>query len=146
MPSKHVAGVKALNKVYFHSRKIGEMVRFYRAIGFPPIKRFRHDGFEHVQCKAPGFELWILEGEDGQAPKPHGAGSTWIGLEVASLNAVMAAARHAKARVLFTRDTTAERRAVLLDPDGHPVDLTERTTRRRTRQQQNDAASNIPPH
>lgn len=133
MPSKHVAGVKALNKVFFHSRKIGEMVRFYRAVGLPPIRRFRHDGFLHVECKAPGFELWILEGEDDQAPKPHGAGSTWIGFEVASLTAVMAAARRAKARVLFTRDTIAERRAVLLDPDGRPVDLTERTTRRRTR-------------
>lgn len=133
MPSKHVAGVKALNKVFFHSRKIGEMVRFYRAVGLPPIRRFRHDGFLHVECKAPGFELWILEGEDDQAPKPHGAGSTWIGFEVASLTAVMAAARRAKARVFLTRDTTAERRAVLLDPDGRPVDLTERTTRRRTR-------------
>lgn len=133
MPSKRVVSVMALNKVFFHSRKIGEMVRFYRAIGLPPIKRFRHDGFDHVQCKAPGFELWILEGEDGKAPKPHGAGSTWIGFEVASLTAMMAAAQRAKARVLFTRDTAAERRVVLLDPDGRPVDLTERTTRRRTR-------------
>ncbi len=133
MPSKHVSGVKSLNKVFFHSRKIGEMVRFYRALGLPPIRRFRHDGFLHVECKAPGFELWILEGEDDQAPKPHGAGSTWIGFEVASLAAVMAAARRTNARVLFTRDLAAERRVVFLDPDGRPVDLTERTTRRRRR-------------
>lgn len=132
MPTKSAGGVKALNKVFFHSRRIDAMVRFYRAIGLPPVRRFRHDGFLHVQCKAPGFELWLLEGEKDRAPKPHGAGSTWIGFEVTSLQAVMAAARRAGARVLFTRETSAERRAVLLDPDGRPVDLTERTTRRRT--------------
>jgi predicted enzyme related to lactoylglutathione lyase len=123
--------VQGLTEVYMHSRRMKEMVRFYRAIGLPPVKQFTHDDALHVQCRAPGFDLWILEGGPGKAPKPHGAGSTWLCLKVTGLKAAVAGAKRAGGTVLFERESPGKRRAVVLDPDGRAVDLTEAVARAR---------------
>ncbi len=112
-----------------HSRKMNEMVRFYRAIGLPPVKQFAHDDLLHVQLRAPAFDLWILEGDAGKAPKPHGAGSTWLCLQVSAIDAAVRAAKQAGGRILFQRESGGVKRAVLLDPDGRAVDLTQRVGR-----------------
>lgn len=129
MPAESKVTVKALKGIFLHSRKMNEMVRFYRAIGLAPVKQFTHDDLLHVQLRAPGFDLWILEGNAGKAPKPHAAGSTWLCLRVSAIDAAVRAATRAGARIFFKRESRGEKRAVLLDPDGRAVDLTQRVGR-----------------
>lgn len=43
MPAETKVTVKALKGIFLHSRKMNEMLRFYRAIGLAPVKQFTHD-------------------------------------------------------------------------------------------------------
>jgi hypothetical protein len=125
--ARRAVAIRSICSLLLHTRRVDEVVRFYKAIGVEMGRKFTHDGLLHVQGNVPGLQqFWILQGDPGKAPKPHGAGSTWIGFEVDDLDSALQAAGRLKAKVMFTRKTPPVFRGVVLDPDGRAVELTQR--------------------
>lgn len=114
-----------LNLVVLRCRDLPTAVRFYEAIGLR-FERERHGGGpEHYTSEADGgvFELYPMPVDDPDAAPTT---NTRVGFAVADVDAAVAAADKAGATVLTNPAASRwGRRAVLLDPDGHRVELTQ---------------------
>ena len=100
---------------------------FYSAIGLTFVREQHGTGPVHYSCELPGgVVLEIYPGKPGSAPDRRNAGATIIGLKVQSLDPALTALR-GKGAVILTppQDTPWSRRAVVQDPDGRAVELSE---------------------
>jgi lactoylglutathione lyase len=102
---------------------IGRAAAFYTKLGLQFTLHRHGTGPEHFSAQLPGgavFELYPLT-PDG----PSTAG-TRIGFKVPSVDAAIAAlSDYANAVVSRPKNSEWGRRAVVLDPDGHKVELLE---------------------
>jgi predicted enzyme related to lactoylglutathione lyase len=96
---------------------------FYRTLGLDFSETQRGKGPVHYTCVLGGLLLELYPGKPGAAPERAQAGAVMLGFTVESLDAVLDALN---APVVTPPQTTSwGRRAVVLDPDGRAVDLSE---------------------
>ncbi|SRR6266487_3602378 len=111
-----------LNLVVLRSPDIARLAAFYSRLGLQ-FSRHRHgSGPEHFAAELPGgvFELYPLS--------PDGASTlgTRIGFRVPSVDAAIAALSDYPAAVVTPPgDSEWGRRAIVADPDGHRVELSQ---------------------
>jgi lactoylglutathione lyase len=112
-----------LNLLVLWSPDAARAVEFYTRLGLHFQKHRHGTGAEHFAAEMAGsvFEIYPLS--------PDGASTlgTRIGFAVPSVEAALAAiCDYPGAVVSPAKDTEWGRRAVLVDPDGHKVELLER--------------------
>lgn len=112
----------ALNLVVLRSPDLARSAAFYACLGLRFTKHRHGKGPEHYSAECAGcvFELYPLI-PDGDATL-----GTRIGFRVHSVDAALAAlGAYPNAVVSPAKDSEWGRRAVVTDPDGHRVELTE---------------------
>lgn len=112
----------ALNLVVLRSTNLERARSFYECLGLQFIQHRHGSGPEHLSAELGGcvFELYP---QAGDGPSTHG---TRIGFRVPSLYAVIEALGDFPACVISPpQESPWGRRAVVVDPDGHRVELVE---------------------
>jgi lactoylglutathione lyase len=113
-----------LNLVVLRSAHIKGAAAFYSLLGLE-FKTHRHGGgVEHLSAELPGsvFELYPLTDEGSSTT------GTRLGFAVTSLDAVISALQvYPGAIISPAKESPWGRRAVVVDPDGHKIELVEVT-------------------
>ena len=109
-----------LNLLMLRVADLERAVIFYRLLGLDFIKHAHGSGPEHYACELPGivFELYPA------TPEQPVSASTRLGFAVADVDALVTKLASASTQILSAPRTSEwGRRAVLIDPDGHRVEL-----------------------
>ena len=112
----------SLNLLVIRSGDIDRSARFYELLGLVFTKHAHGSGPQHYAAE-PGtsvFEIYPRRDEKDSTS------STRLGFRVANLDQTLAALEQAGAKIVSPlKDTPYGRRAVVDDPDGHRVELTQ---------------------
>ena len=109
-----------LNLVVLRSPDIARAADFYSRLGLQFSQHRHGNGPEHYSAELPGgvFELYPLSADAASTL------GTRIGFRVPSIDVALAAlSDYPNAIVTPARDSEWGRRAVVVDPDGHRVEL-----------------------
>ena len=110
----------SLSLIVLRVADLERSVAFYETLGLAFVRHRHGDGPEHHSATLPGGAVFELYPQKPGAPSSAGAR---VGFRIADVDATAAALPDA---VLSPpRDSPWGRRAVLADPDGHRVELTE---------------------
>ena len=108
------------------SKNVQAMVEFYQAAGLVFVQEQHGSGPIHFACDLGGMVIEIYPGIGASALDRKAGGATMLGFSVASLASTLEAMGGLKVEFVSPpKDTPWGRRAVVLDPDGRAVDLTE---------------------
>jgi lactoylglutathione lyase len=111
-----------LNLVVIRVANIERSAKFYELLDLSFTKHSHGSGPEHYACELGNlvFEIYPRE-KDGQPTS-----ATRIGFQVALLDEVMEKLKKSGVKIISpAKDSPWGRRAVVSDPDGHRVELTE---------------------
>jgi len=111
-----------VNLIVLRSSDIQRAQNFYSKLGIDFIKHRHGSGPEHISAELPGlvFEVYPQNEET-----PSSAG-TRIGLAVASVEeAIKSLGDYPGSVISPPKDSEWGRRAVIVDPDGHRIELLE---------------------
>lgn len=109
------------NLIVIRSSNLERAANFYRALGLHLSCHAHGNGPEHYAFEGNGHTFEIYPLVDDSLPTH----STRIGFAVHSVDHTFTEAVAAGAKpLLFPRDSEWGRRAVIVDPDGHKVELT----------------------
>ena len=111
-----------LNLVVIRAADTERAARFYRVLGLDFVAHRHGSGPEHLACESGPAVFEIYPRRDDA----DSTAATRLGFRVARLNAVLDELRSAGVRVVSAAKASPwGRRAVVEDPDGHRVELTE---------------------
>lgn len=111
-----------LNLVVIRSVNIEHSVQFYKLLGLNFIKHQHGNGPEHYASELGMLVFEIYPHIDPVTP-------TRIGFQVNSLDSLFGKLQESNVHVISPpKDSPWGRRAVVVDPDGHRVELVENTT------------------
>ena len=111
-----------LNLVVLRSPDMDRAADFYRRLGLAFVKHRHGSGPEHYACEmgAAVFEVYPRQGEGDSTA------GTRVGFRVAGVDVVVAELEAVGVQVVSRPgDSPWGRRAVVVDPDGHRVELAE---------------------
>jgi predicted enzyme related to lactoylglutathione lyase len=112
----------ALNMVVIYSEDVERALQFYRAFGLSFTKEKHGRGPEHYAAEV-GPTVFEIYPSGPEAPSPS---AVRLGFRVASVETSLAAlAARGMAQAAVPRDTPWGRRAVVTDPDGRRVEISE---------------------
>lgn len=112
----------SLNLVVIRAADMERAAAFYRLLGLTFQKHRHGSGPEHFACEMGQSVFEIYPRKD----KTDSTASVRLGFSVASLHKVVAELQAAGATIVSPpKDSPWGRRAVVDDPDGHRVELTE---------------------
>jgi lactoylglutathione lyase len=112
--------------IVLRSGSVEASLAFYRAIGLSFIEEKHGSGPVHYSCVLGPTVIEIYPGEAQEPQDYRGSGSTLLGFKVASLDAVLDTMKMMGAPVLTAPKRSAwGRRAIVQDPDGRAVELSE---------------------
>ena len=99
---------------------------FYAALGLCFETEQHGNGPVHYSCQLGDLVLELYPGKPGSAPARTVGGATMHGFRVTSLDAVLSSLRVQQAEIVHPpSDSPWGRRAIVLDPDGRAVELTQ---------------------
>jgi lactoylglutathione lyase len=113
----------SLSLIVLRSANVDAALTFYQALGLTFAQEQHGSGPIHYSCQIGGTVLEIYPGEEGVAPDRKSGGATMLGFAVASIDDVLA--KLPDKPMSAPKDSTWGRRAVVLDPDGRAIELTE---------------------
>jgi len=115
-----------LNLLVLRSKNVAAALEFYRAVGLAFVEEQHGSGPIHYSCELGGMVVEIYPGSDGAAPDRKVGGATTMGFSIKALDSTMATLEALKVEVVSgAKEGPWGRRAVVLDPDGRAIDLTE---------------------
>ncbi len=112
-----------LNLVVIFSTDIDRAEQFYRLLGLDFIKHRHGSGPEHYTCELGEmiFEIYPSQIDTDSI------GSVRLGFQVVSVDTAIAELMKQGAKIIsLPQNSSWGRRAVVVDPDGHRVELTEK--------------------
>jgi predicted enzyme related to lactoylglutathione lyase len=102
------------------------MLAFYRTLGMSFSQEQHGAGSMHHSCDLGGTVLEIYPGTESSTLDWRAGGATMLGFRAASVDVVVAALEQSGAHVLTpSKDLMRGRRAVVADPDGCAVELSQ---------------------
>ena len=102
------------------------MLAFYQTLGFGFAQEQHGSGPVHHSSEIGGTVVEIYPGSEGRAPDRRAGGSTMLGFRVASVDAVLAALQQLGTPVVTPpKDSQWGRRAMVADPDGRAVEISQ---------------------
>ena len=114
-------GAVRCNVIVLRSRDLDLAHSFYRALGLNFVRHSHGSGPVHLASESGGLVFEIYPLVENVAP----TSSTRIGFSVPSVDATYESLLSAGgASVITPRDSQWGRRAVVIDPDGHRIELT----------------------
>lgn len=115
-----------LGLIVIRAADLEQTARFYRALDLEFVEEQHGNGPLHYACDLNGTVIEIYPGKPGTAPDRRSGGATLLGFQVASLEAMLKAVEVTGAIVLTAPQVSLwGRRAVVQDPDGRAIELTE---------------------
>ncbi len=116
----------ALSLLVLRTATIGAMLSFYQALGMTFTQEQHGSGPVHYSSAIGELVIEIYPGEAGQAPDRKQGGATMTGFRVTDLDGVLSRL-HALGVEPASPPKASEwgRRAVVLDPDGRVVELSQ---------------------
>jgi lactoylglutathione lyase len=119
----------SINLLVLRTAQLEPMLKFYTTLGLKFVEEQHGSGPVHYSTQVDNVVLEIYPGNDGVAPDRKNGGATLIGLTVVSLDTVLNELSELGVTSLSPPKTSAwGRRAVVLDPDGRAIELTEQQT------------------
>jgi len=116
----------SISLIVLRAADVQKALAFYQAIGLSFEEEQHGSGPIHYACTLADTVIELYPGEPGSAPERKQGGATLIGLSVPSLDESLAAlAQLGTAPTSAPKDSPWGRRAVILDPDGRAIELTE---------------------
>src|SRR3954469_5258686 len=112
----------ALNLLVIRSPDIDRSARFYELLGLTFTKHAHGTGPEHYAAELGSavFEIYPRSDDKDSTSRAR------LGFRVPTLDQTIAALQHSGAKIVSSpKDTPFGRRAVVDDPDGHRVELTQ---------------------
>jgi len=115
-----------LNLIILRTADLKQTAEFYQQLGLEFIEERHGAGPIHYACELNGLVLEIYPGKPGTAPDRKSSGATTLGFQVNSLEAMLEALK-AKGGLVLTPPQESQwgRRAVVQDPEGRAIELTE---------------------
>jgi predicted enzyme related to lactoylglutathione lyase len=102
------------------------MLAFYQSLGVSFTQEQHGAGPVHHSCDLGGTVLEIYPGSEGKAPNRKAGGATMLGFRVPSVDTVLAALAQSGAPLVTPpKDQQSGRRAVVADPDGRAVEISQ---------------------
>jgi lactoylglutathione lyase len=117
------APLPRLNLLVLRAADLDVTLSFYRALGLSFNEEQHGKGPVHYACELDGLVLEIYPAGAGSAPERTQGGAVMLGLVVASLDQTLVDL--GVTPVSPPKDSAWGRRAVVLDPDGRAVELSE---------------------
>jgi lactoylglutathione lyase len=111
-----------LNLVVIRSQNIKQSAIFYQNLGLSFEKQQHGNGLEHFASEVSGitFEIYPC------TPKTLPTTATRLGFRVSSVDAIIdKLQKHGASIISPAEDSDWGRRAIVADPDGHQVELTQ---------------------
>jgi predicted enzyme related to lactoylglutathione lyase len=116
-----------LGLIVIRVANLEQTVNFYRALGLGFSEEQHGNGPVHYACNLGGTVVEIYPGKSGTAPDRRNGGATLLGFQVDSLEVTLKAIAEIGATVLTApQDSPWGKRAVVQDPDGRAIELSER--------------------
>ena len=118
-----------LNLLVLYTADLQISLAFYKALGLQFVEEQHGSGPIHYACEQDGFVIEIYPGKAGNPVDRKQAGAVMLGFHVADLNSTLETLK-ALGTVIVTEPKQSDwgLRAVVQDPDGRSVDLSEPTT------------------
>ena len=111
-----------LNLVVIRSRNIDQAAMFYQQLGLSFIKHQHGTGLEHFASTVGCVTLELYPYTPGTVPTT----ATRLGFQVTSVDAVVSELKkHGASIISSPANSPWGRRAVVADPDGHRIELTQ---------------------
>jgi lactoylglutathione lyase len=111
------------NLIVIRSVDLDRSVNFYQRLGLTFLKHRHGNGLEHFASTLGGVTFEIYP----QTPKASTTIGTRLGFQVMNLDALMTTLSQANTQILMQpKDSEWGRRAVIADPDGHRIELTQK--------------------
>ena len=111
-----------LNLVVIRSVNIEKAAAFYQLLGLSFIKHKHGNGLEHFATEIGSVTFEIYPCTAGTTP----TAETRLGFQVSSVDAIISELqKHGASIVSPAKDSDWGRRAIVVDPDGHRVELTQ---------------------
>ena len=102
------------------------MLGLYGALGLTFTQEQHGTGPIHHSCDMGGTVLEIYPGSEGGAPDRRAGGATSLGFRVSSVDATLSSLKQLGASVITPpKDSQWGRRAVVADPDGRAVEISQ---------------------
>ncbi len=112
----------ALTLVVIRSADVEQAVLFYRTLGLSFVKERHGSGPEHYACEI-GTTVFEIYPSGPELPAPS---AVRLGFRVPSLDDLLAELRAQEIEIVSApKNTPWGRRAVVVDPDGHRVEISE---------------------
>lgn len=119
-------GSSSLSLIVLRTSKTREMLSFYRILGFAFNEEKHGSGPIHHSAQTGSTVLEIYPGEDAEGLHWKAAGATMLGFSVESLDQTLGAFEELSSQLISApKDSPWGRRAVLTDPDGRAIELSE---------------------
>jgi lactoylglutathione lyase len=116
----------AMNLLVLRTANVETMLAFYKALGLTFEQEQHGTGPIHYSTQPGDVTMEIYPAEAGQAPDRKAGGATMIGIKVESIDAVAEQLQNLGIKMLSApKDSTWDRRATVLDPDGRMIELTQ---------------------
>jgi lactoylglutathione lyase len=115
-----------LNLIVLRASDISITVTFYRALGLEFVQEQHGTGPVHYACESEGLVIEIYPGKAGNAIDRKQAGAVTLGFQVSDLGNTLETLKTLNVMIVNEAQTTNwGLRAVVQDPDGRAVDLTQ---------------------
>lgn len=118
--------IQTISLVVIRSNNLLDTLTFYQALGLSFVEEQHGTGPLHYACDLGGVIVELYAGKPGVAPDRRQGGATMLGFQVLDLNATLTTIRALDSVVITEPQTTPwGRRALVQDPDGRAIDLSE---------------------
>ena len=116
----------ALSLIVLRTSQMEASLVFYRALGFAFVEEKHGSGPVHYSTQLGPSVLEIFPGEESPELNRKASGATMLGLSVASVDETVSALTILGAQVVTVpTDSPWGRRAVVVDPDGRGIELSQ---------------------
>lgn len=117
----------SLNLIVLRTVDVEKSLAFYRALGLEFQQEQHGNGPVHYASIMRDIVIEIFPGKPGNAPERRHTGATMLGFQVENLDAIIETLKNQGAEILTSpQDSQWGRRAVVQDPDGRAVELSEK--------------------
>jgi lactoylglutathione lyase len=115
-----------LNLIVLRTADLDTALSFYGAFGLEFLQEQHGAGPIHYSCTQGALVIELYPGKPGIAPDRKYAGATMIGFQVSDLNSVIERLTQQERTIITPpQDSAWGRRALVQDPDGRSVELTQ---------------------
>ena len=115
-----------LSLIVLRTSQMEAMLAFYKTLGFAFAEEKHGSGPVHYSTQTGSSVFEIYPGEAGAPIDRKASGATMLGFSVASLNDVLASLERSRSPFISgAKDSPWGRRAVVTDPDGRAIELSE---------------------